>query len=399
MSTTAINRASPDYGTNPEIHEKPNGNWNFKSISLIGVPTKAWNLFAAIVRSLICIETRAPDTTPEFNYDYRSDSGSIDSEGSCCRTPYVNVKPTETKTEEKVKQFIIDSGFKVVTMLGEGSFGHVYAATYRGRKYAIKTMAPETSRLEGYLAKGPRGEGVVLGFPEHENLVQTYGIFTHDFKDGSFKYRTDKSECSPTEVVVGIQMEYVKGAQDLFTLASGRRKAVKGGKGEFSKSEVQKMGRNVAKGLAALHGLGILHRDVKQENVVVGSRGQVKQCDFGFARYLSEDSRAKTYCGTVGAMSPEQIRGEEYDSAADVWAFGILMWELANGGRPAFDGRDTRAIMDQILSYKGLDDLSMRTSLCDDEQLRDLVSRCLQPDPENRPSMEEVLKHPFFNRT
>ena len=115
----------------------------------------------------------------------------------------------------------------------------------------------------------------------------------------------------------------------------------------------------IARGLAAAHEKGLVHRDLKPDNVFLTSDGQVKLLDFGLARYAAEasevprdasgDDRAGTVMGTVGYMAPEQVRGEVVDARADLFALGAVLYEMLAGER-AFRRETSAETMTAILN-------------------------------------------------
>lgn len=139
----------------------------------------------------------------------------------------------------------------------------------------------------------------------------------------------------------------------------------------------------VAEGLAYSHALGILHLDIKPANVRIVERGQVKLLDFGIARLASAGSEARLggMVGTAGYLPPEQVRGEEVDARADVFAFGALAYELLGYRRP-FAGSTVQEILKQVFSRKPAA-LERIWPECP-AGLSRLVARCLEKEPDAR---------------
>lgn len=127
-------------------------------------------------------------------------------------------------------------------------------------------------------------------------------------------------------------------------------------RGPLPLSELLALTEQIASGLAAAHAERIVHRDLKPENAILTRSGQVKIVDFGLAKLVADDARTLTRMtevgatvGTIAYMAPEQFMGEDVDEAVDVWALGVMMYEMATTRRP-FDGANAFVVMDAIRS-------------------------------------------------
>ena len=138
--------------------------------------------------------------------------------------------------------------------------------------------------------------------------------------------------------------------------------------------------RQVAKGLTAAHEAGIVHRDIKPANIMVTGKGLVKVLDFGVAKLggISDLTQAGSTIGTASYMSPEQARGEEVDARSDIWALGIILYELLAGRRP-FAGGYEAAMVYSIINETP-DPLPDPVP----EELAALVMKCLEKSPDDR---------------
>uniref|UniRef100_A0A8D2KQZ8 Protein kinase domain-containing protein n=2 Tax=Varanus komodoensis TaxID=61221 RepID=A0A8D2KQZ8_VARKO len=143
--------------------------------------------------------------------------------------------------------------------------------------------------------------------------------------------------------------------------------------------------------LAYLHNLGIVHRDVKMENILLDEQGHLKLADFGLSRHLPWGDRAYTICGTLQYMAPEVLSGGPYAHSADWWSMGVLLFALATGKFPAAPEKDHVAMLDSVkrCSYAIPPTLSLG--------LRLLLSELLCQDPQRRlRHLHRFRSHPFF---
>ena len=145
--------------------------------------------------------------------------------------------------------------------------------------------------------------------------------------------------------------------------------------------------------LEFLHKRRIIYRDLKPENILLDTEGHVKITDFGLAKELRGDrgqARTNTFCGTDEYLAPEIILNEPYDESVDLWALGILIFEMLTGWAPWQDA-NRKALFDKIvrepldLSHKNLS-----------ANAKDLLSKMLMKRTQSRIKLPEIKKHPFF---
>ncbi|RKP03313.1 hypothetical protein CXG81DRAFT_9686, partial [Caulochytrium protostelioides] len=150
--------------------------------------------------------------------------------------------------------------------------------------------------------------------------------------------------------------------------------------------------REVAQGLSYMHTNGKIHRDIKAANILFSSTGGVKLADFGVAAQLTADRQVRnTFVGTPLFVAPEIVLSQTYDTAVDVWSYGVMAIELAMGVAPRANQHPMEVL------YQIPTSPSPQLGPEFSAEFRDLVGQCLSKIPEQRPKMSELLKsHPFL---
>jgi non-specific serine/threonine protein kinase len=258
--------------------------------------------------------------------------------------------------------------YEIVALLGAGGMGEVYRArdARLKRDIAIKVLPDAVASSPERLARFEREATTVAGL-NHPNIVVLHSI----------------EEAQGTRFLT---MELVEGS-------SLEQSVTPGG---LPIARVIELGIALADALAAAHEKGVIHRDLKPANVMLTKDGRVKVLDFGLAKLAAPDSdpdstheatrttltsAAGHVVGTVPYMAPEQVRGEAVDARTDLFALGVLLYELASGTRP-FAGATPADISSAILrdAPESLD--ALRSDLPRD--LGRIVSRCLEKNPRER---------------
>ena len=252
--------------------------------------------------------------------------------------------------------------YRILSKIGQGGMGVVYRAHDErlDRDVAIKVLPEEVADDPVRLTRFER-EAQAVARLDHPGILAI-----HDFG------HEDGVTYAVTELLEGGTL---------------RDRLPPGGLGWEKAAEI---GAAVAGGLTAAHGKGIVHRDLKPENIFVTSDGRVKILDFGLARLvLPVDEEAETatrtpaatapgtVLGTVGYMSPEQIRGEGVDARSDIFSLGCVLYEMLSGRRP-FEGESAAGTLAALLR----DDPPPLAGF--DPKIARLVARCLHKDPAGR---------------
>ncbi|HSG00132.1 MAG TPA: protein kinase [Vicinamibacterales bacterium] len=268
--------------------------------------------------------------------------------------------------------------YEVTAAIGAGGMGEVYRArdTKLDRDVALKILPESLAGDPDRLMRFER-EAKTLASLNHPNIAQIYGL-----EEGE-SARGDR-DASPMALV----MELVEG-EDL---------AERTARGAVPLDEALPIARQIADALEAAHGAGIIHRDLKPANVKVRGDGTVKVLDFGLAKAVDASGEGQgpgadmptvtspaltamgVILGTAAYMAPEQAKGKAIDRRADIWAFGVLLFELLSGRR-VFDGETISETIAAVL-MKDPDWSALPPTV--PTRVRRLVERCLTRDPRKR---------------
>ncbi len=252
------------------------------------------------------------------------------------------------------------SHYKILEKLGEGGMGVVYKAQdlKLDRLVALKFLPQQLLASPEEIARFQQ-EAKAISALNHPNIATIHDV---DQADGQ-KF---------------LVLEYLPGG----TLKSKIKHLQSSGK-EFSLAEVVEYGLQISEGLAHAHRHGIVHRDIKTDNMMLTEEGKVKITDFGLAKLRGGAHLTKTgsTVGTVPYMSPEQIRGEELDRRSDLFSFGIVLYKLTTGHLP-FRGEHEAALSYSIVNEDPVPLKSLRDNL--PSSLENVVYRCLEKDKEHR---------------
>uniref|UniRef100_A0A0E0C6M1 Protein kinase domain-containing protein n=1 Tax=Oryza meridionalis TaxID=40149 RepID=A0A0E0C6M1_9ORYZ len=159
--------------------------------------------------------------------------------------------------------------------------------------------------------------------------------------------------------------------------------------GRLAERAISAYAADVARALAYLHGNSLVHGDVKARNIMVGADGRAKLADFGCARRTGSE---RPIGGTPAFMAPEVARGEEQGPAADVWALGCTVIEMATGRVPWSDMDDVFSAVHRI----GYTDAVPEIPECLSPEAKNFLSRCFTRNPSDRPTAAQLLEHPFL---
>src|SRR6266851_5411853 len=264
------------------------------------------------------------------------------------------------------------SHYRIVSKLGAGGMGEVWLAedTRLDRKVALKLLPAEFTQDAERLRRFTQ-EAKAASALNHPNIISVYDI----------------GECETGRFIV---MEFVAGRTLRAVIAK-----------DNSLETFFTLGAQMARALSAAHAAGITHRDIKPDNIMVRDDGYVKMLDFGLARLLpttSSDPEAATLAqqttpgtvmGTLAYMSPEQASGQTVGPASDVFALGIVLYELATGSHP-FQSETMIGYLHAITSQVPPSMRSLKSHLL--PAIDDLILRMLEKRAGSRPTASEVVQ-------
>jgi serine/threonine protein kinase/Tfp pilus assembly protein PilF len=247
------------------------------------------------------------------------------------------------------------SHYKILSKLGEGGMGIVYKAedTKLDRIVALKFLPSNLTATDTDKARFIQ-EAKAAAAINHPNVCTIFDIQEHDGQRF-------------------IVMEYVEG-QTLRDKMKDQRLKIK---------DTIDYATQIAEALKAAHAKDIIHRDIKSENIMVTSAGQIKVMDFGLAKLRGSVKLTKTSttAGTLSYSSPEQIQGKEADARSDIFSFGVVLYEMLTGQLP-FKGDYESALIYSILDEEPEPIRNIRPDIS--SQFQEVVDRALQKDPDKR---------------
>src|SRR5271165_2204152 len=251
---------------------------------------------------------------------------------------------------------LLGGRYRILTLLGRGGMGEVYRAMdlTLGQSVALKFLPEEASRNQ-HLLERFHGEVRVARVVSHPNVCRVYDI-------------------GEIEGMPFISMEYVDG-EDLGELLLRI--------GRLPYDKALETARKLCAGLAAAHERGVIHRDLKPQNIMMNKRGEVVIMDFGLAAIADQLSGDEVRNGTPAYMAPEQLKGSEVTAKSDIYSLGLVLYEIFTGKKP-YDAKNVRQLLEMQESIHLPSMTSVATDI--DPMVEKAIRRCLDPDPAKRPA-------------
>ncbi len=296
------------------------------------------------------------------------------------------------KPEQKI------GGYRILSPLGAGGMGEVWRAEDEklGREVALKMLPGEFAGDAERMARFER-EAKVLASLNHPNIATLFGLET--ITSGTGRRDRTGSTANPDESDSSRPQDLKTSGPTTFLvmeLVEGEDLSERIARGAIPIDETVSIARQIAEALEAAHEAGIVHRDLKPANIKLRPDGTVKVLDFGLAKAWESQTAdsslslsptmtqhataAGLILGTAAYMSPEQAAGTAADQRADIWAFGVVFWEMLTGHK-LFEGETVSHVLASVLKDEvELDELPDSTP----PRLRELIARCLQRKPRQR---------------
>ncbi len=236
----------------------------------------------------------------------------------------MEVNREKVRSQDKLIGQIVDERYKIKSYLGRGATGVVYLAhdLAEGRNIAMKTLRNKCQMTPKYVERFKK-EAKAINFLEHENLVKV-------------------EKLNLKEPITYIISEYINGPNLC---------GCDGFKEGFEIWRVIKYMQQILKGIGYLHSMGVIHKDIRPQNILLAPQDNVKIIDLGVADFPGDEPRLPFYreMGEAHYLSPEIIRGDDYDKRTDIYSIGILLYRLLTGRVP-FDAH--RSIVVGIMHNK-----------------------------------------------
>lgn len=253
-------------------------------------------------------------------------------------------------------------GYEIGCEIGRGAYSTIFRAVKNETTFAVKVVSRKFLIEHGDVTKFER-EVTVFSRLDHPNIIKFYEMLSD-------------------ESLIYIVMEYCSCGTLETLITRGRA---------LGEAEAKPVVRQICLALSHIHSLGIAHRDLKLENILVGDRGVVKLADFGFCRELTQGELMRTQCGSPLFAAPEIVCNKEYDGRkADMWSLGVCIYTLVLGCLP---WRDTKNLSNlfydiQTCRYHVPSHLSAL--------FKNLIHVLMHPLPEMRLNSQQVLNHPWL---
>ncbi|XP_078679023.1 NUAK family SNF1-like kinase 1 [Branchiostoma floridae x Branchiostoma belcheri] len=265
----------------------------------------------------------------------------------------------ETVTSSGGQRHNLKQRFSVLQNLGQGTYGKVKLAEEKkkGKKVAIKTIRKDKVRDSQDMARIRREIEIMMSL-KHPHIVEILEVFENKEK-------------------IVLVMEFASGGE-LYDYISERQR--------LTETEARRIFRQIVSAVNYCHKKGVVHRDLKLENLLLDQQNRVKIADFGLSNTYSHDKLLKTFCGSPLYASPEIVNGKPYHGPeVDCWSLGVVLYALVYGTMP-FDGSDFGSLTQQI----------SRAQYFEPSQPSDaagLIRWCLTVNPKRRATIDDIRHH------
>lgn len=277
-----------------------------------------------------------------------------------------NINNTETIISPDGNK-VNESSFEILQTLGKGYFGRVFLVEKKDDKklFALKVIS-KLDIIKRNFYEGLKNEKIIM-----EKI------------DNPFVVNLDYCFANPSYVFFA--MKFKQGGELYYHLRKKKR---------FQENNARFYACQILSGLAYLHSLNIMYRDMKPENILLDEKGNACLADFGISKVLKENEKTKSFVGTPEYVAPEIILQKGHDKTVDIWCFGILLYEMVYG-LPPFYNKNQNIMLNWVVKLDPTFPKSIKIS----DELEDLIKQCLQKDPTKRigyNNTEEIKKHKWF---
>ncbi|CAI5456066.1 unnamed protein product [Caenorhabditis angaria] len=253
--------------------------------------------------------------------------------------------------------------YDVGRVIGRGNFATVRIGRHRIAKTKVAIKSIDVSKLDKENLVKIEREVQILKTIDHPHIVKTYEIMRHDR-------------------MIYIVTEYCSGGELYDTLIE---------KGRVPENQARKWFAQTASALQYLHSRGIVHRDLKAENILLGKDSEIKLIDFGFSNFQEPDNLLNTWCGSPPYAAPELLLGKSYDGMkADIWSMGVLLYILVTGGFP-FPSDSVNKLKRSVLSGQ------VKIPYWVSVECADFIRKMLVLNPAKRYNIQNVLQHRWMS--
>ena len=280
------------------------------------------------------------------------------------------ILPLNPKVSSGLEKELCKNDFETLQdkCIGNGTFGSVWKVRHKTTNeiYAIKVINKENI-IKQNMTEQIKKEIEIMYKLDHPHIIKLYSHF-----------EDDEDFC--------LIMEYASRGQ-LYSFIKKQK--------QLNQISAKQYIKEIISAVKYLHSLEppIVHRDIKPENILIDNNGNCKLGDFGLAKFENEENTNDNYCGTLEYLAPETLNNSSQGRSVDIWAIGVLLFEMLTG-RPPF-----KIEKDKLDLYKDITNTKIwKINWTDDfpRLAKDLVSRILVPNPENRLSLEQILSHQWF---
>ena len=287
----------------------------------------------------------------------------------------LNINPNDESIHSGYWDFKNFKFNKKVDKIGEGTFGEIYLSFHKkdNSKYVIKLIQKEKlKKMECPLDLIYKEIYIQLKF-NHPNITRLFSF--HEDKENIYMI-----------------LEYSNNGTLFSKIRSHKY---------LTEDEAFIYFIQVVNAINFLHENGYIHRDIKPENILLDRNNNVKLCDFGWCTKISENQKRKTFCGTIEYMSPEIISNENYDKCVDIWALGILLYEMLHGFSP-FKSKNVKLNYEQLKEeiFNNIENGSY--VIYKEKELSkecvSLIRKLLEKNDEERINVKEIFPQPWVRK-